>query len=441
MTRASVIIFALLACGLVLGGLVAGCTSELPNELGHDLGSITVDTVLAPLLVETMTQYSALEVTDPEVPWGAVQTLYLGSQGGNTSSMLVNFDFGNVFSEDFPEELFVPDSLQTVKLSLTMLEFYGNPRYRTSDGDTVETIAATDIHYWISVLDAPFDTTLTPEIEVPPHGIAIFQDLDGGWGKEPSLPVRVDDFLQWVANGETVGFLIEAGPGSDPGLVGYSSRDLVLFGQLPALAEGNVTAPNFVVDFTERDENYLMPPTADISTFHELDPIPTDPAVGMTFRSGLRSYLALHFDLSELPANAYINRAALRVMSDVSSSFGTLTTLHVSEMDSLDFMEPTTSLTVDELEAGLEPIATLSSVDPYQVEILEFNVTQYVQRRINNVYTGRRGMAITGDESFGVGSDFYFNVFKFFGTTAVDSLRPHMRITYTLAGEIDGGTP
>ncbi len=38
MTRASVIIFALLACGLVLGGLVAGCTSELPNELGHDLG-------------------------------------------------------------------------------------------------------------------------------------------------------------------------------------------------------------------------------------------------------------------------------------------------------------------------------------------------------------------------------------------------------------------
>ena len=440
MTRASVIIFALLACGLVFGALVAGCTSDLPNELGHDLGTTTVDTVLAPLLVETMTQYSVLEVTDPEVPHGSLQTLYLGSQSGNTSSILVNFDFGNVFTEEFPEELFTRENITTVHFSLTMLDFYGNKRYQVSEGDTV-TIEPTDIHYWISVLDAPFDTTMTPPIDVPPHGIAIYQDLEGGWGKEPSLPLRVDDFLQWVADGDTVGFLIEAGPGSDLGLVGYAARDLVLFSQLPILAEGTVAAPNFDVNFVSEEVDYLMPPIADISTFQELDTAPTDPAEGMMFRTGLRSYLALLFDLSDLPANAYINRAALRVMSDTSSSFGTLTTLHISEMDSLDFMEPTTPLTVDELELALEPIATLGSVDPYQVEIMEFNVTQYVQRRINNVYPGSRGMAITGDESFGVGSDFYFNVFQFFGTTAVDSLRPHMRITYTLDREIEEGAP
>ena len=80
------------------------------------------------------------------------------------------------------------------------------------------------------------------------------------------------------------------------------------------------------------------------------------------------------------------------------------------------------------------------------MEILEFNVTDYVQRRINNVYTGRRGLAITADEgffgeNFGVPPDFYFNVFRLFGTSAPDSLRPQMRITYSVVDAVDGGTP
>ena len=41
---------------------------------------------------------------------------------------------------------------------------------------------------------------------------------------------------------------------------------------------------------------------------------------------------------------------------------------------------------------------------------LELSGTVKTTRRINNVYTGRRGMAITGDESFGVGSDFTWNL-------------------------------
>jgi len=446
MTRTTVILTALMVCALVFAGLLAGCTSDLPNELGHDLGIITMDTVLAPLSMETITQFSALDVTDPEVPYGSLQTLYLGTQGGNTSSMLVNFDFGDVFSDEFPEELFTSENIQTVNFSLTMLDFYGNKRFTTSDGDTLEVIEPVDIHYWISVLDAPFDTTSTAPVAIPPHGLAIFQDQEGNRGKEPLLPLDKNLFLQWVASGEIIGFLIEAGPGSDPGLVGYAARELTFYSQLEAIGAGTVVAPDFVVNFVSEEVNYQMPPMADISTFHELRTAPTDPVDGMMFRTGLRSYLALLFDLSDLPANSYINRAALRVMSEPDSSFGTLTTLQISEMDSLDFTNPATSMTVDELDRALEPTATLSSVDPYQVEIIEFNVTDYVQRRINNVYTGRRGLAITADEAFfganfGVPPDFYFNVFRLFGTNAPDSLLPQLRITYSLVDEVNGGTP
>lgn len=38
-----------------------------------------------------------------------------------------------------------------------------------------------------------------------------------------------------------------------------------------------------------------------------------------------------------------------------------------------------------------------------------------------------------------VDPDFYFTQFNFFGTAAPDSLRPHLRITYSGVDELTGG--
>lgn len=424
---------AVLALFAVLSG---GCSSDLPNEVGSDLATLEIDSVLVPLDLRLLDRYSAIALTDDVVPLSTQQVLYLGEQQGNRSSILVNFDFDDIFNEDFPEELYTNENIQTVKLSLTKLNFYGL---------TADTNQVRRIYYRIYALDAPFDTTAYPG-PVPPY---VGRDLNADYlleqGDEPLIPLYKSDFLEWIATGGRRGFLIQAGAESDSGLVGFAARDLKRFSEIPPVAVGTVPAPNFVVNFASEELNRLIAPEADISTFDQVPLPPADPADGLLLRTCLRQVPALLFDLTKLPPNVYINRAILVLHNDTSRSFGTLQTLVISELGLQYFGNPFETYTLTGLGQVVFPITGTFNNDPTYTERFDYNVTTSLQRYINGSYTDVRGFVLTADEDFlpnfdfsTIDPDFYFNEFHFFGFAAADSLRPHLQITYSSVAGLGG---
>ena len=430
--------FTVPAAAAALALTLAGCSSELPNEVGADLATVEVDSVLVPLDVRALADYSALEVTDPGLPYSARQTLYLGAQAGTRSSILVNFDFDAYFDEDFPESLFTAENIRSVKLSLTKLSFY------TEAADTATPVVRQ--FYRIYGLDAPFDSTAYPG-PVPAHdGRDLNADYGLEQGAEPLIPLFESDFLEWIATGGTRGFVIQAGAESDSGLVGYAARDLVRYAEIPPLARGTLAGPNLVVDFVDEDLNHLIASVGDVSTFDQVAPPPADPLDHLLVRTHLRQYPALLFDLAKLPRDVYVNRAVLVLHNDTSRGFGTLQTLVVSELASTLFGDPYATLTLDELGAAVYPVTGTFANDPDFNVRFDFNVTASVQRLVNGAYTGTRGFVLTADEDFLPGydsaatdPDFYFNEFRFHGFGAAsDSLRPHLMITYSSVADLGG---
>lgn len=433
--------FTLAALTLAALALTGGCTSELPNEVGRDLDPDPIDVVLEPVLVDQVADFSALAVDDPEVPLNRQQVLYLGSQAGTSSSILVNFDFADIFTEEFPESLFTAEHVKTVKLSLTKLEFYAVGDTADTDG----TDKVVQLYYNIHQLAAPFDSTAYPGPVPPYDGTELSRDPSVEHGAEPRIDLYEEDFLDWVASGQTVGLLIMTDLQSDPGLVGFGSRELAIFGELQDVAVGTVVAPNFAVEF-EDGEFFLLPPVADTSTFHEVATPPADPGEGFILRTGIRSYPALRFDFSAVPPDAYINRAVFCVSNDTLAGFGPLQSLVVCELDTARFVGPQGGLTLDELGDEVFVVTGMTSIDPTYNRDLRFDVTQAVQRIVNGVYTGTRGLVLTAGEDFAptydqgtVDPDFYFGQFQFYGLSAADSLRPRIEVTYSLDGAVGGG--
>jgi len=88
-----------------------------------------------------------------------------------------------------------------------------------------------------------------------------------------------------------------------------------------------------------------------------------------------------------------------------------------------------------------------NSLDPNFHTTIQFDVTQAVLRIINQVYTGTRGLILTGGENFlpeglftSVSPDFYYREFRFMGTAAVDQAhRPQLKITYSLVNDLGEG--
>ncbi len=432
-------------CVLALLLAVAGCTSDSPNGVGSSLDQTDFDVVLHPLAADQAAGFSALDIQDPAIPVNQQEVLYLGNQQGTSSSILVNFNFDDVFGEDFPDSIFTLENIKTVRLSLTKLSFYG-----TAQVDTAAVPGKTEvskIYYSFKALDAPFDTTAFPgaipahqEVELTAGALPLLIE-----GKEPFIPLDTVDFLDWLSTGGTRGFLISEAFGSDPGLVGFASRELNHYNQLDDVAVGTVVAPNLVVDFNDEEVNFLLPPVADTSTFDEIGPVPTDPDQQIILRTGLRSYPVFRFDFSELPANAFINRAVLDLTNDITKSFGNLHSLVISELPVDMYREPADTLTLDELGGAVYVVTGQTSIDPALHEDLRFDVTQAVQRLANHVYEGERGLVMTAGEDFAptydqgsIDPEFYFSQFDFMGFGAPDSLRPRLEITYSLSDDISG---
>ena len=118
----------------------------------------------------------------------------------------------------------------------------------------------------------------------------------------------------------------------------------------------------------------------------------------------------------------------------------------ISEFNMDNFGTAADSLRLDDLDAATYRISGMTSLDPTFNEVMQFNVTQAVQRLVNSVYDNDRGLIMTAGEDIfpnydlsRIDPDFYFTQFNFFGTSAEESLRPRLRITYSGVDELTGG--
>ena len=444
---------------------VAGCTSDEPNLVGTGLVTDHVDTVLFPLGVEEVLRYSALKVENPDIPVHEQELVYLGEQGGTKSSIMANFDFS--FSSEtvprdtvaFPDSLFTVENIKTVKFSLVKPSYYqaflkdpdGAPSRDDPTGQPV------DLFYLLKQLEAPFDPADYvgwDENVVPPILPPILNTdfTEPNISDEVFLRMRAEDFVRWFDAAEPIGMIVQLDVLSDPGLVGFGSRDTKKFSEFSALQVGTVVAPNFVVefnDFVDNNEFYLMDPFADASTFDQVSAAPPDVDGGFMLRTGLRSYPALLFDLSALPPHAFINRALLSVTNDTTVSFGNLSSIAVLEWDETRFGDPFVTVPLDDLNDGNDRysfhITGQNSLDPGFHANIQFDVTQAILRIVNEVYTGTRGLILTGGEDFlpegfssPVNPDFYYREFQFFGTAAADPAnRPQLKITYSVVNDLE----
>jgi hypothetical protein len=263
--------------------------------------------------------------------------------------------------------------------------------------------------------------------------------------------MRAVDFRGWVNAGQTVGLIIALGADSDAGLVGFGARELVRYSEIESVGVGTIVAPNFIVEFNDGvTPRLLLAPVADTSTFEVVPPAPAalaDIADGFVLRTCLRSYPALNFDFSRLPDDVLINRAVLRLTNNQELAFGNSEAIVVSEFNSANLAAaPSDTMTFAELDEATYVITGQTSLDPTKVRHLAFDVTTLVQRLVNDVYADPRGLVLTAGEDIfptydltSVDPDFYFTEFRFFGTTAEDSLKPRLEITYSRHEDRMGG--
>jgi len=432
-----------LSC-LVGTWLLSGCTSDLPSQVGTGLVSSEIDMVLEPLVVEDIEIYKDKNISEAGLPVHEQEVLYLGSQQGNSSSILLNYDFGQIFSLGFPESAWTAENIVHIRLRFLMLEYYGH--LREGEGDTQPDKALAK-YYDVFALDNEFVPAAYPG-PVPPHGLV---NLNVNYHLDDSeyLEIEISEpfFLSWVEAGITQGLVVSEGPGSVQGLIGYSSKEMLH----PATAlidydVGTKVAPVLAVKFAHNDSTYFIEPWSDTSTFDEISLAPTDPADGMMMRTCLRTYPMLRFDFSALPDNAMINRAVLTVTNDTTRSFGNLQSMVISEIDTDYVGVAGDTMPLVDLEGAVYQISGMINLDPTLNTHLEFNVTTAIQRIVNNVYEGDRALIMTAGEDFfpsydvdSLDPDFYLTQFSFFGTSAADSLRPKLKISYTQVDVIEEG--
>lgn len=427
--------------------LLGGCTSDAPDNRGMGLVETTFEIELEPIEISNTTMYSAMDVSDADVPLDQQEVLYMGSQGGNSSSILVNFNFDDLYTEEIPDTMFTAEHITSVNMRLLVLKDYHSIG-AISDTNSADKGLAKD--FLVFQLEAPFDSTAFPGPEPAyyPNAWDVSTDPDPGNGDEISIQIYEAEFLLLLQEGGLQGFIITEGNATEEGLVGYSSRDLTHGGTALNPVHENTTLG--VVLQISFDTNAVMAveSVADISTFHEVSDIPSDPGDGFFVRSVLRSYPALMFDYSSLPENVFVNRAVLQVVNDPTVSFGHVDGVIISEMDPTYFGDPFKSLDLEELDEQTTSFGGMGNLglDPVTDTYFQFNVTTSIQRVVNEAYDGDRGFIFTGPESFhtnypALNPDIYFFEYHFHGTNDPDpDLRPKLKITYSTVGEfLEGG--
>lgn len=437
----AVLVWTLALAALAGSWLLSGCTSDIPSEVGTGLVDTHIDVVLQPLGLDGIEQYMGKIIGDDDLPVSEQEVLYMGHQGGTSSDVVVNYDFSSVYSDSFPESVWTHENITSVELRFLMLKYYGS--LISAGADTNKTLEKT---YELFELDEPFDPATLPG-PVPAHGLTNLNiENEPAGAKELRIKMDPAYLLSWVQDAGVQGLLVAEGPGSDPGLTGYASKELTHYDTLDDVNADPGAAPVLLVHFAHTDSVFILQPEADSSTFQEVADAPASLDEGFMLRTTLRNYPMLLFDFSALPSNAFVNRAVLAVSNDTTSSFGNLQSVVVSEIGTEYFTDPQDTLALADLESAVYSISGMVNLDPVLNDNLEFNVTTAVQRIINHVYEGQRGFILTAGEDFlpawdnsSEDPDFFFSQFNFFGSSAADSLRPRLKISYSLVSDIEGG--
>lgn len=458
---------AAVALALALG---AGCTSDDPNGVGAGLPDVALDTTLVPLTIAQTSSYGALELTNGDRPLDACEVLYLGQDDGDASSILVTYDFSKLPDDVWTAEFLERSNIVSAQLELQMLTWYfPNHDFSFEPEDTSGSRFwhGQDKRYDVHEVGAPFDTLAYPG---PEPAYSPFQANASQQGREGRrgpiyVDLAVDDVADWIAARQRRSLIIREGSGgngSEPGLLGFASKEMVHGGStLPAERPDLTLGPTLIVVTTnvpdglpEGVTNLVIPPVADVSTWHSVEPTPASIEQGLLFRTHLRSYPALGYDLSfdasGLPPNVRVNRAEIVLVTDTTRTIGPSHVMVASEIRP-EFAPPgVTSGLLADLEPEVVVINGRSGLNPEDdaSDVIALDVTSSVQRFLNGAYEGPRSFLFTEGESFLTGwrsnptPDFWFRRRVFYGTGDPDPAhRPRLRIVYSQESEIAKARP
>ncbi len=449
----------LLAMLLALA-LAAGCSSEDANPVGANLAETAIDSALVALTASAVTDFGVLDVVDPDVPHDETEVLYLGSQGPEASSILASYDFTVL---DHPDSAYLLPFLTEENIVAADIILYLLTWYEPDRGVDIPDSGFTPVvepwpgsrkFYEVHALTAPLDTLAYPAGEpgfdsaLLNRGAPELADANGPIFVSLSPGPVVERLLAR----ERLDVIIREGAGSEPGLLGFASKEMAHGGSTLPLLNAQVVLgpalrlrPEVVPEEWSSDRQYLiLGPRADVSTFHQLEQTSTDPAAAAMVRTHRRSYPAIRFDLAGLPANVRINRAHLVVVNDTSRSYGHRTVLACSEVP-VDFVpDGRTTVSLDDIAPEVFLLDGNGSWQPEHLSehTLRFDVTQSLQRGINGAFSGERSFLLTAGEYFLPGwnsdpdPDFWFTKWVFHGTAAAPELRPRLEISYTRLDEL-----
>ncbi len=472
--RRGVLVALTVAVVWAVGLLVGGCTSDPASLVGARLIDNQIDSTLLSIDIVATDAFSGIRVDDGETKLPEQQTLYMGGETNTKTSFLANFDFAGIDSDVYPDSIFTVDNIKTVKLNLTKLLPYGSTRDSTytyedpANPDSLITITVKvptgqplELYYHVFELEGPFDplayenypASVPPRF--PPHINVDF--FEPNIGTEVSLKLYAHDLLRWKQTGGEMGLMLRLGDLSDPGLVGFASRELTVTSEVPSVEAKTIVGPEIIVEFQIAPELFLsMLATDDVTVFEEVAPAAqTKPeaATGFILRTGLRSYPAFRFDLSRLPPNALINKAVLSVTNDNSTSYGPEFSVQVSEITAEVMDDPAYLLDVSTLRDStrIYPLDFRSNLRPNIDKVIEFDITTGIRRAVNLVNEEPRGFLLSGVEDRYIfpftrrppdltKPDFYYRQMNFLGFEDPDPAhRPFLRVWYSVVDELSGG--
>lgn len=448
---------AILAAALA-ASLVIGCSSDDPNVVGVGIPGVTLDTAFVALDVHQVDHYGVLDVTDSALPLDEYETLYLGSDHQDASSIVFIYDFSRFPNSVWASQYLQASNFTRVSLQLSMLLWYEPLHGLSADSTDSRPYLGSSKRYEVHQLDAPFDTLSFPGPEPAYQSQILNTDYNVSYSDGPiQLDIPPQVAAGWLASGQRIGFIIREGAGSQAGLVGFSSKEMKHGGStLPLEHSEHELGPTLIfetIDYPpalpDTAHNLIVEPVSDVSTWYQVQTPPTNIDDGIIFRTQLRSYPVLSFDLSTLPADVRINRAEIFLTSDTTRTIGPSHTIVAAEIPPDFAPAGITNVTLADIAPQVTVISGRTGLDPADTnsDIVNLNVTSSVQRRINGAYTGERAFLLAGAESMfpsfvtSIKPDFWFVRRVFYGAAADSALRPRMRVIYSRDDGITGGQP
>ncbi len=471
-----------LATGLVLLALavLVSCSSDESNPVGVGLGTAGLDTLLQEFELDSLVHLGRLDIENPVQPLDEADVLYLGERLGDTSSILANFDFGDIGSYQYTigdsvvadldfaliaELLATAAPIDKIDLLLQTVEWYKAGHGPMGDEDNQRPWPEITKDFDVHRLTAPFDTLTYPAAEPAHEGTdlasgAVDQPLDG----PVELRLTAETVLGWLDGREELGVIIrEPATSPDRELAGFVSRESanIQDSLLEQSLAGTKLGPTIRIELRS-DEFLFVSPTADVSTWHALADLPSGTDADIVLRSHLISSVLLRFDLEALPERVRINRANLVLHVDTARTYGPSTRLELSELPTeLAPSGSRTRVIDDDVEVDSEFLSN-GILDPEHLSdhTVRLALTSTVQRFINGLPDDEVGYLLGhSDRSFpgtitvvdqdGVARNqvntgslsprTFMQRWTFHGPDASPELRPRLEVLYTRIDELTDG--